>query len=274
MKKIRLPINFSFFKKIFLDRKWSIITYSMIVAIYGVLMIAMFPSFKESNIDFEELFKAYPKAFIEAFGINVNSFTTIEGFLSGEYFSLMWIIILGILAFSLGSRIVAGEVDKGTSEFSFTLPLRRMKLVLSKFTASYVILLIIVFISLLSVGLGIHGINENPRVKGLIAMFLVGAVLSFFLLAFATAVSSLLGSKGKVYGVCGGFLLISYMLHIFNGISARAADFYFLSFFKYYGSPDKILLTAEITGKNIAVFLIAGIVLLIFSLIMAEKRDL
>ena len=131
-----------------------------------------------------------------------------------------------------------------------------------------------VFVSLFSVGLGIYGIGEDPRIKGLLLMFLLGAVLSFFLLAFATAVSSLLSSKGKVYGVCGGFLLISYMLHIFNGISARAADFYFLSFFKYYGTPDKILLTAETSGKNIAVFLITGIILLIFSLIVAEKRDL
>ena len=272
--KIRTPINFAFIKKIFWDRKWSIVNYSFIVTVYAALMVAMFPSFEKANVDFEELFKAYPKGFIEAFGISVDSFTKVEGFLAGEYFSLIWVIILGILIFSLAAWIVAGEVDKGTSEFSFTLPLRRMKTVLSKFVASYLVVLIVVFVSILSVILSIHGIGKDPYMEGMVAMFLVGSVLSFFLLAFATAVSSVLSSKGKVYAVCGGFLLASYMLHVFNGISEKAADFYFLSFFKYYGDSAKILLTGNIIGKYMAVLLTAGFLLLIFSLIFSEKRDL
>lgn len=124
-----------------------------------------------------------------------------------------------------------------------------------------------IFVSLLSVGLGIYGIGEDPRIKGLLLMFVVGAVLSFFLLAFSTAVSSLLSSKGKVYGACGGFLLTSYMLHVFKGISERAADFYFLSFFKYYNDSAKILLTGNISGKYITIVLLTGFILLIFSLV-------
>lgn len=270
----KVLINFSFFKKIFYDRKWSIVTYSLIVVLYAALIITVFPSIKKSGAEFEKIMEIYPPAFKEAFGINVSSFNTIEGFLSVEYFSAMWIFIISILIFSLGSCIVAGEIDKGTSEFAFTLPLRRIKIVLSKFLSSYLITLIIIVVTLGSVILGMYTINEKPYFKGFLTFFVIGAVLSFFLLAFTTAVSTILSSKGRVYGVCGGFLILSYLLHVLNGIHEKAGDFYFLSFFKYYGLPEKILLTGDIAAKNIAVFLFAGLILLIFSLIITEKRDL
>lgn len=267
-------MNFPFFKKTIKDFKWSIFWYGLGVLLYGALMMSFFPVMQDMGEEFEKLLESYPPAFLQAFGVEIGSFNTFEGFLSVEYLSFMWIIIIGILIFALGSSIISGEVDKGTSEFSFTLPIKRQKIVLEKFAASFFISLIITFITLITIIIGAYIVGETPYFKGFLAFFAVAAALSFFLLAFATFSSSFLSSKGKVYGICGGFFILSYIIHVLVGISDKALDFYFLSFFKYYGSPGGILSSGNIDIGNVLVFLVSGAIFLILALVIAERRDL
>ena len=267
-------MNFPFFKKTIKDFKWSILWYGLSVFLYGTLMVSFFPTMQDMGGEFEKLLESYPPAFLQAFGMDIGSFNTIEGFLSVEYLSFIWVIILGILLFTLGASIVSGEIDKGTSEFSFTLPIKRQKIVLEKFAASFFISLIIIFITLITIIIGAYIVKEILYFKGFLAFFADASALSFFLLAFAAFLSSLFSNKGKVYGICGGFFAFSYAVHVLVGISDRALDFYFLSFFKYYGSPGAILASGNIDIRNIAIFLTAGAIFLILGLMTAEGRDL
>lgn len=268
-------MNFSFFKKTIKDFKWSIFWYGLSVFLYGALMVSFFPTMRDMGKEFEKLMESYPPAFLQAFGVeDISSFSTIEGFLSVEYLSFIWVVIIGILLFTLGTSIVSGEIDKGTSEFSFTLPIKRQKIVLEKFAASFFISLIIIFITLITIIIGAYIVGETPHFEGFLAFFAIASALSFFLLAFATFLSSFSSSKGKVYGICGGFFAISYAIHVLVGISDRALDFYFLSFFKYYGSPAAILTSGSIDIRNMAVFLTAGAIFLLLGLMIAEERDL
>jgi ABC-2 type transport system permease protein len=267
-------MNFPFFKKTIKDFKWSILWYGLSVFLYGTLMVSFFPTMQDMGGEFEKLLESYPPAFLQAFGVDIGSFNTIEGFLSVEYLSFIWVIILGILLFTLGASIISGEIDKGTSEFSFTLPIKRQKIVLEKFAASFFISLIIIFITLITIIIGAYIVKEILYFKGFLAFFADASALSFFLLAFAAFLSSLFSNKGQVYGICGGFFAFSYAVHVLVGISDRALDFYFLSFFKYYGSPGAILASGSIDIRNIAIFLTAGAIFLILGLMTAEGRDL
>ncbi len=264
----------SFFKKTFRDYKWSILLYSFIVLLYGISMIGFFPSLQESSADFEKLLESYPPVIIEAFGVNFDSINTIEGFLSMEYFSFIWVIIISLLIFSLGASIVSKEIDKGTSEFSFTLPLKRRKIVLSKFIASFFISSIVVLITLISVIAGAYMIGETLYLKGFLAFLLIALALNFFLLSFTTFFSSIFSDKGKVYGICAGFLTLSYVLHVFVKMNDSISNLYYLSFFKYYGNPETILRSGSIDIKSILVFLLVGLIFLVLGLIISERRDL
>lgn len=272
--KNKMLLNYSFFKKIFWDYRWSILSYSLIVLLYGILLVSFFPGIKESAAEMEKLLESFGSGLFAAFGMNPNSFNTVEGFLSVEYFSFVWVIIISILIFSLGASIISGEIDKDTSEFSFTLPIKRQEIVLSKFLASYLVSLIIILITLISVVIGIYVVGETPYLKGFLAFFVILLALVFFLLALTTFFSSIFDDKGKVYGACGGFFVLSYIIHVFAGISDKASAFYFLSFFKYYGTPETVLTSGSIEVKNILVFLLTGLIFLILGLIISEKRDL
>jgi len=272
--KNRGLINNVFFRKVFIDYKWSILLYVSIVLLYGALMVGFFPSIKNQSLEFEKLLESYPPAFLEAFGMNSNSFNTVEGFLSVEYFSLMWIIIIGILIFSLGASIVSKEIETGTSEFSFSLPIKRWRIFLNRFIASYLISMIVVFASLITVMIGAYFINESPNLKGFLDFFVVSLALIFFLLSLTAFFSSFSSNKGKVYGACGWFFILSYLLHILAGINDKVENFYFFSFLKYYGDPGTILTGGGINVENILVLFLSGMIFLIFSLVITEKRDL
>lgn len=265
---------FAFFKKTFRDSKRSIFWYSLILVLYSVLIVLFFPSVENMAFNLEEMIESYPPAMIEAFGMNINSLNTLEGFLSVEYLSLMWVIIIGIFAFSLGGSIVAGEVDKKTAEYAFTLPIKRQKIVLGKFFASYLILLFVTLITLLSIIIAAYGIGEDINPEGFLAFFVVAAALCFFFLAIATFFSCIFSDKGKVSGICGGVLVISYIIHILAGINEKVSDFYFFSFLKYYGFPEEILIEGTINFENILVLFGVGIIFLIAGLVFVKRRDL
>jgi len=267
-------MNQSFFKKTFKDCKWNILLYSLIVLLYGVLIMAFFPSIQESGADFEKLLESYPPVIMEAFGVNLDSINTIEGFLSMEYFSFIWVIIISLLIFSLGASIVSKEIDKGTSEFSFTLPIKRRKIVLSKFIASFLILIIVTLIAFISLIVGAAIIGESFCLQGLLAFLLIALALNFFLLSFTTFFSSIFSDKGKVYGICAGFLALSYVLHVFVKMNDSISNLYFLSFFKYYGNPEAVLRSGSIDIKDLLVFLLVGLIFLVLGFIISERRDL
>jgi len=267
-------MTFSFFKKTFRDFKWRIILYSAISLLYEVMMIGFYPSIRERAEEFKKIIEVYPKGLVEAFGIEASSFQSVEGFLSVEHFSLTFIIIIGIFIFSLGASMVASEKDKGTSEFSFTLPIRRYKIVLGKFISAYLMSFIVVLVSLIGVIVGMYAINETPKIAGFLAFGIVSLAMSFFLLSLTTFISAIFSSKGKVYGVCGVFFILSYLIHILNGMSEKVSDYYFLSFLKYYGVPEEILTSGTVELRNILVFLGVGVIFLTLGLIITEKRDL
>ncbi len=264
----------AFFKKTFRDFRWSIITYSLIVVVYGAFLVSFFPAVKKLSMDFDKLLESVPKAFTSAFGMSGNSFTTLQGYLSVEYFSLTWILIVGVLIFSLGAAVVAGELDKGTGEFSFTLPIRRYKVVLGKFLASAAITLTVIVLSFLSIIIACSVAGESLSLAGFFHLFLLASSMFFFLLCFATFFSTVLRTKGSVYAVSGGYFAFSYLTHVLHGISDQIGFIYNLSFMKYYGVPQSILAGAGIPTGNILVFLIAGAVLLLASFVVVEKRDL
>jgi ABC-2 type transport system permease protein len=264
----------AFFKKTLHDFRWTFFWYGVIAVAYPVMAASIFPTVKANADKFNDLLKTYPKALIEAFGIRQESLSTLGGYLSVEFFSLIFVVLLGLLAFSLAASFVAGEVDRGTSELTFAFPVRRSDIVLGKFGAGMVIIVAVIAASLASCLICGAVIGEHLDVAGLLALGAVLGAMGFFLLSLTTLLSSLMSSKGTVYGSAGAFLGVSYVLHVANGLTDKVAAAYPLSFFKYYGNPEILLLDAQIEFSSLGVLLGAGIVLLSIALLVADRRDL
>lgn len=265
---------FAFFKKYFWDFRFTLLTYSSIILVYELMLISMFPSIKEQASNFEQMLEAFPEAIVKLFGVTITSMSTIEGFLAIEYFSMVWIIILSIFVFTLGANIIAGEIDKGSSDFSFTLPIKREDLLFGKFLSALFMVFALVTFTVLSCLALIYAFGESTSTSGFFDFWLVASAMSFFLLAFITLLSAIFSNKAFVYAIGSGFLIFSYLLHVLSVMTDKFDQFYPLSFFKYYGNPQELLMGGGIDLQNIFIFLIVSTVLLALSFVIVEKRDL
>lgn len=125
------------------NRRGGMIGWGLGMALMGIMMVALYPSFADSFAGIE-----LPE-FYEVFG-DIDDMTSFEGFLDIEFFS--WIpIMLGIYALVIGSGTLAGEEDSGTLEVLLSMPIPRWQLVLVKAVAIAIALMVI----LLAAGLGL-----------------------------------------------------------------------------------------------------------------------
>ncbi len=262
------------FRKVFIDYRRSLIAYSLIFIFYGALMIGFYPSIREKSDEFNTLLQAYPEAMREGFNFSAESFSTLEGYLGVEYLGMIWPLLIFVLAISLGSALIAGEIDKGTADYSFALPIRRWKLILSRSLAAWLILLLVTFINLAAIIIGFYFINETPDFGNFGLLFALSSIFVFFAIAASAFISSLLNAKSKMFMITGGFLAVSYILDIVSKLTDKAKFLSWISFFKYFGDPAKILLNSEWSWRNAIVLFASGVVLLIASLLIVEKRDI
>lgn len=267
-------ISSSIIKNTLWHHRWKLLIFSIIVILYSAMIISFYPIVRDNSNKFMELIDTYPPALQEAFGITTDTFGSLEGFMSVEYLSFMWIIIISVLAFSLGATLVSGEIDKGTSDFLFSLPIKRWHIVVSKLLSYYIIMLVVIITTLLIMFIGVHIVGEEPLIKGYLAFLLTGSSTGFFLINLSAILSSMFSSNGKVYGVAGLFFIGSYLLQIFNGISDRSQWLYYFSFLKYYGNPQEILSSGSFDIRFIATLVGVGLILAILSLLITEKRNL
>ncbi|HXK36754.1 MAG TPA: ABC transporter permease subunit [Candidatus Paceibacterota bacterium] len=265
---------YAIFKKTLADFRWTFVWFAAISVGYVGLISSMYPTVRANAEQFVELMENYPKGIMEAFGVTAQSLTTYTGFLSVEYFSFMFVIILGIFTFMLGTSLVAGEVDRGTSEFTFTLPVKRYRVLAGKILASYALILGVIILVLAAVYVGGQLVDAAVSVRGLGVLLVALAAVAFLLLSVSAFFSSIFSRKGLANGASGGFLGVSYALMILNGMTDKAAGAYVFSFFKYYGSPERLLTSADMSLSSPLTLVLVGACIFVIGSLLTEERDL
>ena len=265
---------YTIFTKTLRDFRWTFLWFVVICVGYVAIISSMYPTIHENAAQFEKIFDALPEGMVDAFGITTQYLTTYQGFISVEYFSFMFIIILAIFIFMLGTSMVAGEVDRGTSEFTFTLPLRRYQILAGKLSASYAMILGLLVAVLAAVYVGGFFVDATLSIRGFLAFFAVLAALGFFLLSVSALFSSIFSRRSLANSASGGFIGISYALLILNGMTDKAAGAYVFSFFKYYGSPERLLLNADMSMSSPLTLGLLGASILVIGFLLTAERDL
>ncbi len=238
-------------KKIVKEAQWTIFWYVLILAAHSFLAAIIYSNFDD----------AFPGG--------------IENFLAASYFDFNWMFIIMILSFFLGRRVLAHEIEKGTADFLFTLPATRMSILAVKLASLYLIIVFVISTSLLTL-IASFAVTGNFSIlppKGLALFFIAGSALAFFLFSFSSFFSMILSRSTAVLGISGGFFLLSSTLQIFSTINETVENFYFLSFFKYYG-PTHEILRGFLDFSNIYILLASSLLLLGAGILAAEKRDL
>ncbi|WP_340100863.1 ABC transporter permease subunit [Salinibaculum salinum] len=239
------------------------------LALLTSLYVYMFPSISE-GIDLDAYIEAMPPAFRAAFG--VQSLGSIEGFLAAELYSFGIVLLMGLyLAYSAAS-VIADDVEDERMDMLLALPVTRSKILLEKFAALLVPIVVVSVVLPVVVYLGVVAIGETISVSDL----LMAHVLSVPYLLTTAAVGLLasvwfdrtsLAQRAAMGLVFGLFLIDSVVTN------TDFADLGVLSPTRYY-DPAAVLVQSEYDLAGAAILLVATMLLVGASRAYFRRKDI
>lgn len=123
----------SLFLKTLRDLRGQVLGWGTGVGLLGLLVVSLYPAFKDQMGAWAGLMASYPEAFTAFFG-DMTMMGEWSGWLNVEFFS--WTPpILAIFAVATGAGLVAGEEERGTLDLLLSHPIRRWRVVMEKYGA-------------------------------------------------------------------------------------------------------------------------------------------
>jgi len=254
------------------EQRNSVLIYIGSLIGYALLMIGMFPEMKK--MDLEALMESYPPEIAKFFGESgMASYSTIEGFLSMEYLSFFFILILTFYIGSAAGSAIAGQIEKRTADFNLSQPITRTKILLSEATVALAYIALTTIATSVSIIVLCQLFNIEISVKGVSSFAILATLFGWAHYGIAIFLSSVLRSKIGVMLLTVGFSLGSYVLLSLTRLVEKIKDFDSISIYKLY-NPELAIRDANL-NENHALILgsiaLAGIILAIFSF---NKKDI
>lgn len=240
------------------------------------MYIGLFPYIKDQAVALSGLLDAYPKGFMEAFGITnlQDQFAHLGSFLSTEMFSLMFPIMLVALVVGLATSALAGEVEKGTIELLLSQPISRLELYFGKYLAATKSLALFVAVSVFSIA-PLAAIYHADFDWGSLVRFAVIAFLfGLSILSLGFLASSLFSDKGKPSFSVTGVVIVMYVLNVIAGLKPSLVNLKYVSLFHYYDPASTLGAGALLDARAVWVFIGISAVATILGALWFNHRDL
>lgn len=242
-----------------------IIVWSITIVLISALFVSFYPMLKGDLSSFAKIMENYPEIIKKMFGFNADLLTSSLGYYSSFAFAFI-LLFASISASILGFTILSGDVFKKSAEFLYTKPVTRQKIVVSKITAS-VLLLIIFNVIVLIFNYLILAITGPINIY---LYFLVTSVLFFVQVSFFS-ISLLISLFMKIKSPIASGLAVTFMFYI--GGVALSNDFRVLIPFKYFDMLN-VISNKEYEVEYLILILFIFIISIISSIFVFEKKDL
>lgn len=217
------------------QRRWSILGWSLGVTGLIFLNLIFYPTFKDQAAELQKSFENLPAAAVQLFGGSTDFFSPV-GFLNSQIFFLLLPMLIGILAISIGSSLIAREEQEGTIESLLARPISRVRLLAAKAMTGTLILAgvsVWAFVTTASIGwlvdLGMPVKNIALASLNCFLLVLSFGAVAFLLTAFGKARIASVGVAAAL--ALGGYLVSSLAGTVswLNGPSKAFAFHYYQS---------------------------------------------
>lgn len=210
----------------------AVVSWSVGVALYGLLMVFFYPTAAEMEDVFDQYIGMFPEAML-AFFENIHAIATPMGFMDVYFFSYLHVII-GILAISAGAGMLVADEEKGVLDLVLAQPVSRTSLYWGRLLGILASLAVVLVAGWLSWVLpaGAVGLDLTP-LQLLLPFLPLFAVLALFT-ALAVVLSMLLPSARIAGMLTGGFMVANYLLLGLSNLSDTLESVMEFSPLRYY----------------------------------------
>jgi ABC-2 type transport system permease protein len=250
------------------SRRRSLIGYSVGMAVYVLIVVALYPAFQDSN-ELDQ-FAQQSEGLAALFGIT-GSLTSPAGWLNANIYANFLPLLILLLTIGYGAHALAGQEDDGHLELVLSLPIARSRVVLEKIGAMAVQALVFGVATLLSVLVG-HWfeltVGNGPLIGTTAAAILLG--VDFGLLALA--IGGHTGARGTAIGIAAAVASASYLISAMAPLVDWLEPLRYLSLF--YWSVSNNQLEDGVGVGSFALLLGVGVVLGWASVALFQRHEL
>lgn len=245
---------------------WGLGAVLMILLIGGI-----YPSFSDIE-GLDTLLDSYPQALLSLFGIEAGvDFTSAIGYLETEVFSFMVPLLLIGFGVAAGTRLIAGDEERGTLGLILARPVTRTALVLARALALMVMCLamgaLLLVLLLLCGAVFDLVVPFDQLAAATAAQALLG--LLFGTVAFATGCAT--GGRATASAAGAGTAVLAYLWNGLTPLVEGLEDLTGLSPFEWAAGEHP--LRTGVDGPGLASLATATVVVLAIALVAFDRRD-
>lgn len=242
---------------------------TVLLALFALLIIYIFPSIAESTADIDALIEALPESFQE--GLGAETYTTIEGFVAAELYQFVWLLLLGLYVAYAAGGTVADDVESGRIYLLLATSISRARLVFEKACSLVVpigmlslVMPLVVFGGTLAIGYPIDPYYLTALHVLSLPYFLVCAGIGLGL--------SVTVDRGDV--AQRGAIAVVFLLFLLESVTA-GTDYEWLGTVSpsRYIDPTEILVDETLVLGDAVLLFATSLVLLAGSLWYVQQRD-
>ncbi|MGE6256483.1 ABC transporter permease subunit [Heyndrickxia sporothermodurans] len=267
-------MNASLFKSMMKTNGKSIVSYAFGAAFYMLLIIWIYPSIAKSDA-LNQLFEQMPANYLSAFGFEGGISNELIGFLAGEYYGLLYIIILLIFSVVTATQLVARLVDRGSMAYLLSTSTSRIRVAITQGFILVLGLFVITLFSVLPVLFGAKWIIDDANINysRFIEMNIVGFLLFFVISGYSFLFSCLFNDEKRAMALSGGLSIIFFALNLVAKMSTDLEWLKYLTIFSAFRPTEIAKGTADILPVSLSLGVV-GIVLYAIAILIFQKRDL
>jgi len=247
----------------------ALLIWSLAVGGMGLLCIVLYSSMEVSMEEMAESM-AGMGALSDAFGMSTLSIATLKGYFATEI-GAIHSLGSSMFAASIAAVALSKEEDGHTAEFTFTLPVSRIKIIAAKYVSVVLNLVIFTVICAILYGVGFVCLGEEMPDKefslfmGLQLMMNVEvAAICFLLSAF---------SKKNKLGMGISLAMILYAFDIMFRVIPDMKDIMFITPFSY-ANASEIFSNADLNTAGIVLSILLIVGFTVLSALIYNKKDL
>ena len=257
--------SFNVASKSLRDQRWQIVGYGLALLAMAALVVFIWPSYR-TTVESLKL----PEA-VQAFLGSDLSYASAPGFVSGEFFS--WIpVLLIVYAVVQGTGAIAGEEGSGTIDLLMAQPVARPTMVLQKSLAFCVGAVLVVALGFAGFALSIPFVSIDITLSdaAVASANLLPITLLFF--AFSLWLGAVAPNRGMAAGAAVAVATGTYFANSLASGVHEVSGLRYASPFYYYGAG--LPLVKGIDWPHVALLLGVSVLFLALSLRAFERRDI
>jgi ABC-2 type transport system permease protein len=247
-------------------RRRGTIWYAAGMALYALVVVALYPSFKHQT----SLNSLSGSTAAALFGIT-GPLTSPGGWLNANIYSNFFPLIMLLLTIGYGAAALAGQDEDGTLALVTALPICRRAILLQKAAAMLVqaLLLTVAVAICIVIGRGFQ-LNISPAKTIAVSAALLLMGLDFGLMTMA--IGAVTGRRGTALGAGAGLAAASYLVSSLASTISAIRPGRYASLLYWSVGNDQI--SQGVSMVDFTVLIVAGLAVLVAAVIAFRRAEL